>query len=354
VQQPPIRRIPHPRNPNFIGREDYLERLHQELNSGKFAAVTQAIAGLGGIGKTQLALEYSYRYDDEYNVIWWVRSEQEETRLDDLQALGQTLGQSTSGMEVSQSITATLGWLDRNDKWLLVFDNVERPSHIRDLLPKARRGHIIITSRYHAWQEVAQTVSLAVWSPGEAISYLSKRTRQQNDTAAAAIAEALGYLPLALVQAAAYIEETGCSFAHYLELFQAHPAETLQRRPNASDAEKVIATIWEIAFQRVAETNPQAVELLNLFAFLPPDRIPRRLLTGQVNRLPESLAKTVQNPFVLDDAITVLRRYSLIDTTEDVFSVHRLVQLVVQERLDDESHRRFYGAARDLQDNSRP
>ena len=354
VQQPRISQIPHPRNPNFIGREEYLERLHQELNSGKLAAVMQAIAGLGGIGKTQLALEYSYRYGSEYNVIWWVRSEQEETRLGDLQALGQALGQSRSGMEVSQSITATLAWLDRNDNWLLVFDNVEHPSHIRDLLPKARRGHIIITSRYAAWQEVAQTVSLTLWSRGEAISYLSQRTRQQNDTAAAAIAEALGYLPLALVQAAAYIEETGCSFADYLELFQAHPAETLRLRPAASDAEKVIATIWEIAFQRVAETNPRAVELLNLFAFLPPDRIPRRLLTGQANRLPVSLAETVQDPFVLNTAITVLRSYSLIDTTEDSFSVHRLVQVAVRGRLDSENYRLFSEAARDLQDSPSP
>jgi hypothetical protein len=239
---------------------------------------------------------------------------------------------------------------------LLVFDNVEHPSHIRDFLPKARRGHIIITSRYAAWQEVAQRVSLALWSPGEAISYLSKRTGQPDETAAAAIAEALGYLPLALVQAAAYIEETGCSFTHYLELLQAHPAETFRLRPTASDAEKVIATIWEIAFQQVAEKSPRAVELLNLFAFLPPDRIPRRLLTGQANRLPVSLAETVQDSFVLDAAITVLRSYSLIDTTEDVFSVHRLVQLVVRERLDSESYRLFSEAARDLQDSpsSRP
>jgi hypothetical protein len=348
-----ISRIPFPRNRTFTGREAYLQRLHEELGSGKPAAVTQALAGLGGIGKTQLALEYSYRYGNEYGVLWWIRAENVDTRLDDLRALGHALAVD-KGVDPSLVVEATLEALDRRDDWLLVFDNAEHPDDIGALFPKSGRGRIVITSRYPAWGAVARTMSLGLWTKEEAAEYLSQRTGMGCSEAAAAVAETLGYLPLALSQAAAYIDETGSGFEGYLALLKERPAETLKLRSNSSDAERAVAAVWDIAFERVAASSPAAVDLLNLFAFLPPDRIPRRLLVEQVDRLqpdrlPPLVRTTVEDPFALDAAVGALRRYSLVDTSSDAFSVHRLVQAVVRARLDNDTYRLLSETAKDLE-----
>src|SRR6266568_860446 len=153
-ERPRIKRIPLPRNRTFTGREKYLRRLHRELRSGNPTAVTQALAGLGGVGKTQLALEYSYRYGAEYDIVWWIRAEHQDTRVDDFVALGRALGIERD-VEASRLVGDTLAWLERNGNWLLVFDNAEHPNDIRDLLPKSQRGGIIITSRYPAWRDRA-------------------------------------------------------------------------------------------------------------------------------------------------------------------------------------------------------
>src|SRR5262249_2784686 len=129
-----ITHIPFPRNRNFTGRTADLQRLHEELASGAPTAVTQALAGLGGIGKTQLALEYSYRYAHEYGVLWWIRAEKPETRIDDMRALGHAL-EVDKGIESSRFVDTTIEWLDSHDGWLLVFDNAESADEIRGLLP---------------------------------------------------------------------------------------------------------------------------------------------------------------------------------------------------------------------------
>ncbi len=163
------------------------------------------------------------------------------------------------------------------------------------------------------------------------------------------MAEALGFLPLALAQAAAYIEETGSGFDGYLRLLKTRPAKTLKLRANSSDAERAIATVWDIAFERVAASSPAALELLNLFAFLPPDRIPRSLLVEHADRLPSGIKATIEDPLNLSSAIGALRRYSLLETAGDAYAVHRLVQAVVRARLEDDAYRVFSEAAKDVE-----
>ena len=343
-----VTHIPFPRNRNFTGRDADLQHLHDELASGAPAAVTQALAGLGGIGKTQLALEYSYRHESAYDVLWWIRAEKPDTRLDDIRALGHAL-EVDKAIESSKILDATIEWLNTHDDWLLVFDNAESADEIRSLLPTSGRGRIIITSRNQVWGSVAKTVRLALWPADDAVRYLSTRTGVDADASAYDVAEALGYLPLALSQAAAYIEQTGCGFGGYLALLKAHPAETLKLRATSSDAEKAIATIWEISFDRVSTANPAAIDLLGLFAFLSPDRIPRALLVEHGDRLPPSIQPTVRDPLQFDAAVGALRRYSLINSTGDSLSVHRLVQSVVRFRLVDEEYRLLSESAKDIE-----
>jgi Trypsin/Trypsin-like peptidase domain len=344
-----ISHIPYPRNPNFTGREAQLETMHSALTSRRTAALTQAIAGLGGVGKTQLAMEYSYRYAGEYDVIWWIRSELQETRLNDIVALGKALDAITSNMDASASLRATLDCLDRRSGWLLVFDNAETPNQIRDLLPKARNGSIIITSRFGAWGAVAQTLQIDSWSPKEAVAFLCHRTSQSDETAALGIADLLGYLPLALAQVAAYVEESGCSLTHYLTLIKGNPSEALRLRPQSSDAEKAIATIWEISLKQLTTKSSDAVAILSLFSFLPPDRILHETLSAHAEKLPSPLNRIVTDGFRLNAAVAALRSYSLVNTTADGFAVHRLVQAVVRTRLSDDSYRLYSEAAKEIE-----
>jgi NB-ARC domain len=312
----PVWHVPYPRNPNFTGRSEVIARIEKELRSGQAAAVTQAIAGLGGIGKTQLALEYCYRQASSYQVVWWIRAESKETRMADLGALAERLRLApVDKSDFSSSVGAVIEWLNRTPGWLLIFDNVERPEDLEHLLPVAGRGHILITSRHAAWGALAKTVSLNVWTTDESTQYLLKRTEvddtEENKQAATALAEALGYLPLAIEQAAAYIEESKIGILSYMELFAEHQLRLFKPRTAQPPKDRrTIATAWDISLRSVQGASPGAVALLQLCAFMRPDRISKQNIAKYHNFLPEPLRTTASNNIALHDAIATLRRYS--------------------------------------------
>ena len=266
---------------------------------------------------------------------------------EDVRALGAEVGADPE-VESERAVRATMKWLDSHGDWLLVFDNAEHPDVISPLLPQAGLGHIIITSRYPAWGEIARVRRVDVWKPDEAAAYLSRRTGRTPEKAATATATSLGNLPLALAQVASYVEETGSGFDGYLNLLRRRPADTLKLTARSSDAQKAVASVWDIALERVGAANPAAVDLLNLFSFLPSNGISRSLLLEGADRLPSRLRATIRDQLAFDASIGALRRYSLIDATPDAFSVHRLVQTVVQTRLDTKSRQVFYEAAASL------
>jgi uncharacterized protein YjbI with pentapeptide repeats len=331
--------VPYPRNPQFTGRGDVIARLAAELSSGSATAVTQAIAGLGGIGKTQLSLEYCYRHRDSYKIIWWIRAENKETRLTDLMTLGKRLAvPDIDNANETAAVRRVIDWLDRTPGWLLVFDNVEDPSHLTGLLPTSGGGHILITSRYASWGGKAKAVTLDVWNAEEASNYLLMRTAQaatpENKEAATELADALGRLPLAIEQAAAYIDDTQMGLIEYTRLFSKQKLRLLQAGHSQKKRdEQTVATVWEISLRSVERASPGAVALLKLCAFLRPDQIAKETIQKHHKAMFEPLRTTATDAVALHDAIAVLRRYSLVDATEHFISVHRVVQLVVGERL---------------------
>ncbi len=331
--------VPHQRNPNFTGREELLTDLRTALTSGQHAALTQAISGLGGVGKTQLAIEYAYRYATEYDIVWWVRSEGPSTLAAEYAALATKLGlPEQSAKEQAAIAQAVRHWLGHNSGWLLVFDNAANQKDVHDYLPQAATGHVIITSRDHNWRGVATTLSVKVLAQDESIDFLLKRTGQTDREAAARLAEELGNLPLALEQAGAYMEESGRSLSDYLKLFQTRQREILKRGTPSTDYPATVATTWELSFQEVQKASPAGADLLNLCAFLAPDDIPQEILREGAEYLPEPLATAIADPLAFDDAIAPLRHYSLVevDIDRDALSVHRLVQAVVRDRLGEE------------------
>jgi tetratricopeptide (TPR) repeat protein len=313
---PRIWNVPHRRNPNFTGREDDLRELRAALTNGHAAAIVP-IAGLGGAGKTQLALEYAWRHTADYDAVWWLRAEDSATLVADCAQLATPLGLPERGLADQQaSAAAVLAWLGRHPGWLLIFDNARSAATCRAWLPAAGMGHVILTSRDPNWREVARPLRLPVLPPAEAVAFLQKRSGVEEPAVAGELCDALGNLPLALELAAAYIEANGISIADYLERYRGAPRELL------TDA---VAATWEISIEQLrTETDaaPAALELLNLIAFLAPDDIDPRLVAG---RFPDALQ--------LDRARAGLLRYSLIEARGGTISVHRLVQAATRARL---------------------
>ena len=336
---PSLWNVPHLRNPNFTGRNEVLEVLHSVLTSSLQTAPVQALSGLGGIGKTQLAIEYAYSHRGDYDLVWWLRAEEPTTLAAEYAELATVLRLPQSRIVDQRiQIEAVKQWLGQRGGWLLVFDNAREVGEVRQYLPQDSAGHVLITSRNPNWRGVAGTLSVEVMNESEAVEFLRKRTGQTSD-GAGDLAEALGYLPLALEQAGAYIEETDVSFGVYLDLFRSHQRELLSRPSPATDYPLTVATTWELSFRQVLNNSLAGAELLNLCSFLAPDEIPFNILRPLRN-LPfngqhplSHLVFAMSDQLIFNDAVAALRRFSLVNTHGESLSFHRLVQAVTRDRL---------------------
>jgi tetratricopeptide (TPR) repeat protein len=327
-----------PRNPSFTGREELLDQLHASLHPGQAAAVVQALAlhGLGGVGKTQLAVEYAHRHLGDYGLIWWVAAEQPVAVPGQLVALARRLGIPEAAQE-AETIRALCDELRQLDRWLLIFDNADDPRDLRPYWPPSN-GQILVTSRNPAWASLASTLHVDVLPRGEAILFLRRRLGVDANEVEA-LAEALGDLPLALEQAAAYVEQTQIQLTEYLERFYARRQRLLDRGAPLTHNGTVNATV-QLAADRVANASQAGIELLRLCAFMAPDAIPLDLLAEAPQVLPSALASAARDWGDLDDAVAALVRYSLVDREPAGLHVHRLVQAVVEDTIATDSTER--------------
>ena len=341
--------IPYRSNTFFTGREEVIAQLHESLGSGKVASQTQAISGLGGIGKTQVAVEYAHRYHNAYQVILWVRGDTREKMLSDIAALSFVLNlKEQYEQEQHRMIEAVRNWLRRNAHWLLIIDNIEDLTLMRTSLPSAVRGSILLTTRTQTTGNIAHRVDLEKMTLEEGALLLLRRTKMVGQDAclqdaspldsqrAKAIAEALDGLPLALDQAGAYIEESGCSLADYLRLYQAGRMRLLNRRGSFdTDHPASVTATFVHSFEKIEKSSPATVELLHFCAFLHPDAIPEEVIVRGAAELGPVLQPVASDPFALDAAIVTLRRFSLMrrEPETNMLSLHRLVQAVLQDRM---------------------
>jgi tetratricopeptide (TPR) repeat protein len=333
-----------PRNPDFSGRSTLLKELHETLTTGGAMAVVQAatVHGLGGVGKTQLALEYAHRYATDYDVIWWVPAEQSVAIPGLLAGLARRLGVPEQG-DQAELLASLWDVLRERDRWLLIYDNAEGPRDLEPYRPPAGSGRVLITSRTPTWSRLADTVRLDVLDRDEAVAFLRRRIGSIDTATLAALAEALGDLPLALEQAAAYLDETQTTPADYLTLYQQHGAALLTLGEPLT-TEQTVATTWQIALERIRTTSA-AHDLLSLCAFLAPDAIPRALLGKHAGVLPNLLHQAVRQPLAYNQAVGALGRYSLVTITADTLTVHRLVQTVVRASHTPQDQQQWAGAA---------
>jgi len=337
----PIIHLPFGPNAHFTGREAVLAQLHTQLHSNsKQSVITQAIAGLGGVGKTQVALEYIHRHRDQYDLIWWLDADNDLSLTQNMMALGQKVGVvALTATDRAAGVAQTRSWLSSCPRrWLLLVDNADHidTSVVYGCLPPAGNGHVVITSRNPNWGGIAPVVALDLFSETEAIAFLVGKTPTVTEKAEAAqLADLLGYLPLALEHARAYVAASGCSLSDYADYFknERHGLWADAPAPVAYD-QKTITTTWTMAFAEVRKTAGAAA-LLNLCCFLAPDDIPLTLLTDadEALVLPDDLAALRAGKRPLDTAIAALRRYSLVQRTDGMLSLHRLVQTVARDQM---------------------
>ncbi|HVB24558.1 MAG TPA: FxSxx-COOH system tetratricopeptide repeat protein [Ktedonobacteraceae bacterium] len=357
VSQDAIWSVPYRRNPFFTGREGELQHLYDALHgtsSGK-AGFPQALSGLGGIGKSQTAVEYAFRHRSEYRAVLWARAETYETLLADYATIAQMLDLSEQREQQTPEWQreAVLHWLETQSDWLLVLDNVENLALVHAFLPvevRGHNGHIVLTTRLQALGTLAQRIDLEKMEPDEGALFLLRRiqlieqdaTLEDADGAdfieAKDIARAMDGLPLALDQAGAYIEESGCSLDDYKEHYRQQRRTLLELRGSMlSEHPESVATTWLLSFQKLEQNIPAATELLRLCAFLHPDSILEEIITSGAAETGPLLAPVAANPVALDAAIAALRTFSLLrrDADTHTLSMHRLVQAVLKDGMDD-------------------
>ncbi len=306
------------------GRGDELGAVEEALGVAGSVVIAQAITGLGGVGKTQLAARYVQLHGSEYDVVAWIRAE--DGGVADLAELADKLGEPVQELSPVERRDLALERLRRGEeRWLLVLDNVESAAALNDCLPRAGTGRVLVTSRNREVRQFAPVLSLDVFDEQTAVAYLIERAERPGDRAGAErVARALGYLPLALSHAAAYCA-TGTSFDEYLGLLEALPAEELFDSSPEVSYTQTVASTWRASIQAAGASAPLAGELLALAAHLAPDAIPRSLFDVLIDPSRPLERKRLR------DGLNALARFSLASVDDDTVSVHRLLQKVVRD-----------------------
>ncbi|KOX19691.1 cytochrome C [Nocardiopsis sp. NRRL B-16309] len=335
-------RVPS-RNKNFTGRAAHLEQLNATLNSTVTAVLPHALHGYGGVGKTLIAVEYAHRYRGDYDVVWWIMADQPGLVRSSLAHLAPHLslpGPNEVGIdEAAGSVLNALRRGEPYSRWLLVFDNADEPEDLKDIIPQGP-GHVLITSRNHRWQGVAEAVSLEEFTPHESEEFLRRRIGRPITTAQAArLADALGHLPLALEQAGALQAETGMSVQEYLRLLKEQPTSLMgEGKPPEYPAS--MAAAWRLSVAKLEEDLPEAMDLLRCCAFFSPEPIPRDIFfPTDTGRIRPEMAELMADPIRLGRAIAQLGRYALIRLDANrTIQVHRLIQALVRDDIPADEH----------------
>ena len=327
---PQVRNLPA-RNRSFTGRDALLAMLRQQLR-GCDSTTVWVLRGMGGVGKTQLAVEYAYRFESDYDVMWWVSAEQPELIGPQVAALAVELGCAPPGGDTAASVRAVMAWLRVRNRWLLTFDNVGDPAQLAGWLPDSSAGHVLITARSGGWDEISASIEIDVFDRAESAEVLQARVPHLAAHDAGELAAALGDLPLAVAQTARYLAETGMPAGEYLNLLTSRTAEILgEGRPVSYPLSLDAAT--RLAFDRLRNEDVAATTLLTVCAFLAPEPVPAWLISAGAERFSEPLATQAADPVGLRRVLAAIGRSALARVGDNALHMHRLTQAILRDRL---------------------
>ncbi|MEU6365258.1 FxSxx-COOH system tetratricopeptide repeat protein [Streptomyces sp. NPDC046931] len=314
------------RNPHFTGREAVIDSLRSKLLAEQHAAV-QAVHGMGGIGKTQVALEYAHRFAGQYDLVWWIDAEQAEQVSQHYAELATRLDVAKPDVDLETNARTVVRHLQTLDRWLIILDNAEDPERLRAWLPDGS-GHVLITSRNPRWDVVVPGLPLDVFTRQDSVAYLISRLPTLTPERADSLAHALGDLALALAQAAGVLRD-GMPLASYRKQLKTHTAQLLAQGDDPGHA-SLEATVT-IATKSLSDGHPQAMSLLRLLAYLGPEHIPTGWLVAARSRM-TTVPGEPSDPLWPQTAIKPLARYGLVSAGYETVQVHRLTQAILREQ----------------------
>jgi len=319
------------RNFGFIGRETELASIRQLLVE-RGRVVTRSRDRMGGVGKTQLAIEYAHRFAEDYDVMWLVAAEQDDLIGGHLAQLAVTARLVDPDVTTPAAVQALHTAMQTLRRWLLIFDNAEDPDRLAAWLPR-HGGHLIITSRNPGWDEFAAPVDVSLFARSESVALLQSRLPDLSPRDAERLAEALGDLPLAVAQASKVLAQMGMPANEYLDLLDQHTTAILNEGKPSNYPTSLAAAI-SLSVDRLAQAHPAAAQLLNLCAVFAPERIPVDLFTRSPDLIVEPLASTSRNPLAFYNVVKKIGEHDLAGTSPQGLQMHRLIQAVVRDRID--------------------
>jgi tetratricopeptide (TPR) repeat protein/transcriptional regulator with XRE-family HTH domain len=343
--------IPYPRNLFFLGREEVLAQLRRQFLATQSLDLPQpqAISGLGGIGKTQVVLEYAYRHAQDYEAVFWVRADSRDMLVAGFLEIAHAVNlPERDDWDQAVMVAAVKSWLSQHTGWLLILDNADELTLLPDFLPTPIQGHLLLTTRAQALGRLANRIEVNALDLEAAALLVLRRARllaldaalaQADDAdrpAAEDLSRQLGGLPLALDQAGAYLEETQCSLQHYLDLYKNHRAYLLRHRGGLIlDHPDSVATTWSLSFASIEQRNALAADLLRVCSLLHPDAIPEELFLQGAVHLGYALTAIETDPLAFNNALAVIQSYSLMRRSgrEKTLLMHRVVQAVLADAM---------------------
>ncbi len=347
------------RNTRFTGREQLLNGAYHLLQDAEPGAGVLTLHGMAGVGKTQLAAEYVYRFGSEYDVVWWVNAEKRVTYRRLLAELAPKLGLST-GAEYGERLRAVRDALRRGEpyvRWLLILDGADEPDQIWDLVPTGP-GHVLITSRNPEWGEHnSRLLEVPVYAREESVAFIRRRAPRLTEADADQLAEALEDLPLLLDQTAGWLNDSDLSVEEYIGLLEHGIDQDVVKI--SKDFPLAFQTAWSILLNKLRETVPESVDLLRLCTFFAPGSIPVRLLKEMPpEELPEQIAGLLGDPLLWNRTVNQLRQYSVVrmesheeatdegSASGESLYLHRMVHQIVHQDMPEDDRREFIDVVR--------